>query len=524
MSGETKTSSNQEESLYQHDSAVKEAKWRALIDEVPDAVIIINETGIIQEANPATLKLFGYVPEELINQSVSILMPEPFRTKHGDYLKRYLETGEKHIIGRRREEIAVGKDGKAFPVTLSVSEARYDGVRLFVGIIHDLSNIKTNEEKLFQAQKYEAIAQLTAGIAHDFNNLLTVVQGNLEMLSAQVSSDAGHEILAEVLDAIDDGSHLVKQLLAFGRKQVLKPDVININQLVRDTLRLLRRTITETIEIHDTLARELPLVKVDPIQLENALMNLVINSRDAIAEHGQIFIETSVVSAADLPPNIPIDSLHELYVYIAVRDNGLGIPQDVLDHVFEPFFSTKKTSKGSGLGLSMVQGFIKQSGGEISIESELDRGTIVSLYLPCLDDSGTVSSDTSSDNKGYESGNGELILLVEDDARVRRVNSRRLAKIGYEVLEAKNGKQALEILAANPAVNLLFSDIAMPGGMRGHELADQACRLLPHLKVLLTTGYAEEHATSNLPRYRVLTKPYSVEQLAKYLREVLGEQ
>jgi len=265
-------------------------------------------------------------------------------------------------------------------------------------------------------------------------------------------------------------------------------------------------------------------VKVDPIQLENALMNLVINSRDAIVESGQIIIETSVVSVADLPSNLPPDSLHDLYVGLTVRDNGLGIPKDVLDHVFEPFFSTKNANDGSGLGLSMVQGFVKQSGGEISIESELHRGTAVSLYLPCVDDNATVSSDTSSDKIGYESGNGETILLVEDDARVRRLNSHRLAQMGYEVLEASNGKQALEILAANPVVDLLFSDIAMPGGIRGHELAVHARQLLPHLKVLLTTGYDKEHATSNLPRYKVLPKPYSAEQLAKYLREVLGEQ
>jgi len=263
---------------------------------------------------------------------------------------------------------------------------------------------------------------------------------------------------------------------------------------------------------------------VDPVQLENALMNLVINSRDAIGESGQIFVETSAISAADLPLNIPTDNLHDSYVQLTVRDDGLGMPKDVLDHVFEPFFSTKKSNEGSGLGLSMVQGFIKQSGGEVSIESELHRGTIVSLYLPCLDDNDKVSSDTSFGCREHENGNGELILLVEDDARVRRVNSQRLKKMGYVVLEAENGNQALEVLAASPSVNLLFSDIAMPGGMRGHELADHACRLLPHLKVLLTTGYAEEHTASNLPRYRVLAKPYSEEQLAKYLREVLGKE
>ncbi len=524
VSGKTKATSSEEEGLYEHESAVKEAKWRALIDGVSDAILIIDEIGIIQEVNPATTQLFGYAPEELIDQNISIVMSPPYRNQYESYIKHYLETGEKHIIGRRRETTAMRKDGTVFPVTLSVSEAKYDGVRLFVGIIHDLSDIKSNEEMLFQAQKYEAIAQLTAGIAHDFNNLLTVVQGNLEMLVAHVSSDVGGEVLTEVLDAIDDGSHMVKQLLAFGRKQVLKPDVVSVNGLVRDTLRLLRRTITETVEIQDTLARELPMVKVDPIQLENALMNLVINARDAMSEKGQILIETSVVSAADLPPYLPARSIHDSYVCISVQDDGAGMSKEVLDHAFEPFFSTKKANEGSGLGLSMVQGFIKQSGGEVYIESQLDRGTTVSLYLPCYEENNKASSDASPNGRSYGMGNGELILIVEDDPRVLRVNTQRLEKLGYGVLQAKNGKRALEVLATNPSVALLFSDIAMPGGMRGPELAVQACRLLPHLKVLLTTGYAAEQATSAPPCYKILTKPYSMAQLAKSMREVLSEK
>ena len=515
-------SSSNQEGYYQHESAVKEAKWRALITEVSDAVIIVDELGLIQEINPATMRLFDYSSAELLGQNISMLMPDSDHSQHHGYIQNYLETGKKKIIGEGREILAKHRDGKTFPVFLSVNEARYDGVRLFVGIIHDLSDIKKKEEQLFQAQKHEAIAQLTAGIAHDFNNLLTVVQGNLEMLDPYVTDSNAHEILTEVLDAIDDGSHLVKQLLAFGRNQVLKPDVVDVNNLVRGTLRLLRRTISESIDIKDTLRRRLPPVNVDPVQLENALVNLVINARDALHEGGQIIIETGQVSAYDFTMLTHSDVLSKTYVRIAVNDNGAGMTADVLAHAFEPFFSTKKTGEGTGLGLSMVHGFVKQSGGEIRLESTLGIGTVVTLYLPCAEDAPDVLSGVIQKSTGRHAGNGETILLVEDDERVRLVNAKRLEAMGYGILMAQDGTQALDILAENLGVSLLFSDIIMPHGVLGHELADQARLIKPSLKVLLTTGYAEEQTAANIGPYKVLTKPYSADQLARHIAKVLN--
>lgn len=511
------------EGKYHHESAVKEAKWRALVEEITDAVLIINKRGIIQEANPSAKKMFGYTPDELSGHNVSILMPEPDQNNHDRYIQHYLKTGEKRVIGQGREVQAKRKDGIIFPVFLSVSEARYDGVRLFVGIIRDLSETKRNEEQLFQAQKYESIAQLTAGVAHDFNNLLTVIQGNLEMLARHVSNETGQEILSEVLDAIDDGNHLVKQLLAFGRKQVLKPEFINVNGLIRETLRLLRRTITDAIEIEDKLAQNLPTVKVDPIQLENALINLVINARDALTENGKIRIETALVST--LPSHLrPHDVRPDVsYVRISVSDNGVGMPKEVQDRAFEPFFTTKRHENGTGLGLSMVQGFLKQSNGEVLIESEPGAGTTVSLYFPGSSEISDADHNTGSKNKQYQNTAKKIILLVDDNPKVRKINAQRLERIGYQVLQAGSGKQALEILSKNPKIDLLFSDIVMPGGMHGHELAAEACRLKPTLKILLTTGYSEEHITAKARHYRVLTKPYSVDQLAECLNAVLNQ-
>lgn len=499
------------------------AKWGAVISSVVDAIIIIDEAGCIQEANPATAKLFGHDVESLLGENVSVLMPEPYHSQHDDYVKRYLETGEKWIMDVGREVLAMHKSGKVFPIALSVSEVRYDDTRLFVGVIRDLTERKANEERLIEAQKTEAIAQLTAGIAHDFNNLLTVVQGNLEMLEAIVPQKEGQVLLEEVLGAIEDGSYMVRQLLAFGRKQTLRPEVTDINDLVQRLLRLLKRTLSESITIKSNLADGLPPLNIDPGQLENALLNLVINARDALADGGEILVETGLIERASLISKL--GQLHPKgsFVQIAVSDNGSGMPDDVLASAFEPFFSTKKTGKGSGLGLSMVYGFVKQSGGDIDIESQPGKGTVVTLILPSSSSEIRASASKSSliPTPTPGTGDGETILLVEDDAKVRRVNVRRLVALGYRVLEADNGPSALAVLAENEQVVALFSDIVMPGGMLGQELAGHACQMRPELKVILTTGYADEPARTGAVSYAVLTKPYSSLQLAQQLRSVL---
>jgi len=501
-----------------------QAKWHAVVESLVHALIVIDDRGIIQEVNPATLELFGYDEGEMVGQNVSMLMPEPYRHEHDSYLARYKKTGEKRIIGIGREVLAMRKDGKTFPVLLSVGEALDGGPRsFFFGVIYDLTEAKQNEERLVDAQKTEAVTQLTAGIAHDFNNMLTVIQGNLEMLDAHVADRDGRELLSEVLGAIEDGGRLVKQLLAFSRKQTLDPRVIDLNQLVAGLLKLLRRTISENIEIRDILGAGMTPVEVDPQQLENAILNLVINARDAMPGGGRISIETDMVDADNVMPGADIHPSTDRYARITIRDSGPGIPEDIMSRIFEPFFSTKAPGKGSGLGLSMAQGFTRQSGGDLLLETIPGQGTTLSILLP-----GLTSVQPTSRRPQFETdpnapvrGGKETILLVEDDARVRRANTRRLVALGYRVLEAADGPTALDILLKHDNVEVLFSDIIMPGGMLGNELAEKARLMRPKLKILLTTGYAEDAVSGRGSPFDLLSKPFRGKQLAAKVRTLL---
>lgn len=356
---------------------VEAAKWQAISKALVDAVILINEQGRIEEANPAAFDMFGYTARDLIGQNVSILMPEPYRTEHDDYLRIYRKTRKRHIIGIGREMVAQRKDGVIFPVKLSVGEARYDGSRLFVGVIHDLSETKRNEESLRQAQKVEIIAQLTTGVAHDFNNLLNVIQGNLEMMEQYIHHPEARAILDEVLAAIDDSSQFIKRLLAYGRGQKAHFETVDLDKLVRHFVGFARRSIGERIEINLHLAGDLPHIMIDPAQLEAALLNIILNAADAMNGTGRIDITTHIC----LRPSKPV-SVRNRFVCLDIKDNGRGMSDEILGHIFDPFFTTKPDGLGTGLGLSMVQGFIKQSDGEISIKTALGKGTTVSLIFP----------------------------------------------------------------------------------------------------------------------------------------------
>lgn len=503
--------------------STSEARWRAVVESLVHGLIVINEFGIIQELNSAACKLFGYSCEELVGQNVSILMPEPYHSEHDGYLHEYRETGIKRIIGVGREVVAMRKDGQVFPAMLSVGEARDDGPRGFVGVIYDLTEAKQNAERLLDAHKTEAITRLTAGIAHDFNNMLTVIQGNLEMLKDHVEGMDAQELLSDVTGAIEDGSLLVKQLLAVSRKQPLEPKTTDVNKLLRNLLKLIRRTIGEDIEIRDILSAVPAFVEVDPQQLENAILNLVINARDAMPDGGKISIETDVVDAADLVPQAGHDLLADRYARILIRDTGFGIPEDLNGQVFEPFFTTKEPGQGSGLGLSMALGFVRQSGGDLRLDSVPGDGTTVSILLPYLstDRSKTPDQALGAEARETHPGGHETILLVEDDERVRRANMYRLKALGYDVLQAADGPVALELLKDKQDIRMLFSDIVMPGGMLGNELAEKARRMRPKLKILLTTGYADDVAAQRKAGYALLTKPYNISQLAHKLRSVL---
>ncbi|WP_436081245.1 PAS domain S-box protein [Pararhizobium sp. LjRoot235] len=505
--------------------AEREAHLRSILDTVPDAMVVIDETGVIGSFSAAAGRLFGYVEDEVLGKNVRMLMPQPDRDAHDGYLSHYIRTGERRIIGYGRVVTGIKKDGTTFPMELSVGETTANGKRIFTGFIRDLTSRQRIEEELRQSQKMEAVGQLTGGIAHDFNNLLTVISGNLEMMETRLKDEALRELLREAQEAADDSAKLTSQLLAFGRRQPLNPKPVDAAMHVSTFSELLRRTLGETIELRSVTNGTPGQVMVDASQLQNALLNLALNARDAMPRGGRLTVEIARTlldrDYAQMYPEVRTGN----YVLISVTDTGSGMTNEVKRHAFEPFFTTKAVGSGTGLGLSMVYGFVKQSGGHIQLYSEPGQGTSVRIFLPAFaegNDKTGAEDGASLPDRDIPKGR-ETILVVEDEARVRRVSVMRLRVAGYTVLEADKGSDALEMLAAHPEVGLLFTDIIMPGGMTGDELARYARALRPDLKVLFTSGYAEPNIAGKefTDPGSWLQKPYSARDLATRLRELL---
>ena len=505
--------------------AEREAHLRSILDTVPESMIVIDETGYITSFSAAAERLFGYSAEEVQGRNVKMLMPSPDRERHDGYIGHYVSTGERRIIGYGRVVTGQRKDGTVFPMELSVGETRVNGKRIFTGFVRDLTSRHKIEEELRQAQKMEAIGQLTGGLAHDFNNLLTVISGNLEMIEGRISDERLLAMLREAQSAAEDGAKLTGQLLAFGRKQPLNPKIVDVGRLVSGFSDLLRRTVGETIELRTVIAGAANEALVDASQLQNAILNLTLNARDAMPRGGRLSIEISRVKLdvdyAQMYPHVRTGD----FVLVSVTDTGHGMSAEVKQRAFDPFFTTKGVGAGTGLGLSMVYGFAKQSGGHVQLYSEEGQGTSVRIFLPAIQyaTDAPSASEPSVPAASPLPGGSETVLAVEDDARVRRVAVSRLTDLGYQVIEAENGAEALEKLRENPDVALLFTDIVMPGGMTGDELADIVRTERPQIKILFTSGYAEpeiagrEFASSG----SWLKKPYTAKELAVRLRELL---
>lgn len=507
----------------QDDLAARESHLLSILETVPEAMVVIDEAGVTLSFSKAAERLFGFTAEEVCGKNVKMLMPNPDRSRHDDYISRYLTTGERRIIGFGRVVTGQRKDGTTFPMELAVGEAATSGRRIFTGFIRDLTSRHKMEEELRQSQKMEAIGQLTGGIAHDFNNLLTVISGNLEMIERRLENERLLALLREAQGAADDGAKLTGQLLAFGRRQALNAKLADIGQLVSNFADLLRRTLGEAIELRTVITGAALSALVDTAQLQNALLNLALNARDAMPRGGRLTVEISRAHLdADYAQMYPQVRTGD-YVLVSVSDTGAGMSAEVQQRAFEPFFTTKGVGSGTGLGLSMVYGFARQSGGHVQLYSELDRGTTVRLFLPAAAGPRSGAGERAGEADAPASPRGhECILVVEDDARVRRVAVARLEDEGYRVIEAGDGARALAALAEHPEIELLFTDIVMPGGMLGDELAKEARALRPDLKVLFTSGYAEPGlAGRELDEGSWLKKPYTARELATRLRLLL---
>jgi len=383
------------------------------------------------------------------------------------------------------------------------------------------------EERLRQSQKMEAIGQLTGGLAHDFNNFLTVVIGALDRLDGALSSrPEEREIAQTALSASLRGAELTRKLLAFARKQSLQSTDVDFNELAAGMIDLLRRTLGEKVEVEIVGAPNLWLARTDPAQVESALANLAINARDAMPRGGRLTIETAnavldAAYAAENPDVRPGD-----YVMIAVTDTGAGIPTSDLARVVEPFFTTKAPGEGSGLGLSMVYGFVSQSGGHMKIYSASGQGTVVRLYFPRAAASGKPVAAPPAPAAQENVAGGQLILVVEDNADVQKTAIRHLTELGYRTVAAASAKEAIAILEKDPGIQAIFTDIVMPGGMNGWELGGVAQRLRPGIPILYTSGFSEttvQDSRAQQAANRFLGKPYRKQDLARKMQDVLSQ-
>lgn len=498
---------------------------RGIIDTALDAFVQIDESGAVTDWNSQAENIFGWPRDQALGKKLGeLIIPEIHRAAHKLGLERFQRTGEGAILGRRIEIEAQRCDGREIKVELSITALRRRGGTVFNGFIRDLTDKIAAEDRIRQAEKMEAVGQLTGGIAHDFNNILTVITGTIEILAEAVEKEPQLAAITKMIDeAASRGADLTQHLLAFARKQPLQPRETDVNTLIIDTVKLLRPTLGEQIEIESAFEDEACVATVDPNQLATAILNLALNSRDAMPGGGKLILETSMAFLDASYANMHSDVRPGRYVLIAVSDTGTGIPAGILDKVFNPFFSSKEPGKGTGLGLSMVYGFVKQSAGHIMIYSEEGHGTTIKMYLP----PGTgalLASDTGL--APAVQGGHETILVVEDDKLVRDYVLTQLHSLGYVTLDAANAAEALAIVEAGKKFDLLFTDVIMPGAMNGRQLANELYKTRPGLKVLFTSGYTENaiiHHGRLDSGVLLLAKPYRKSDMAAMIRKALAD-
>jgi PAS domain S-box-containing protein len=531
-----------------------ESQMSTILAIAADAIISLNENMRIMVFNEGAASMFGYSKDEIIGQSLDVLIPERFRGSHHTHVAQFAGSPvAARKMGERQEIFARRKDGAEFPAEASIAKQEIDGRRSYMVVVRDVTERKLAEAALasanselenrvaertreleaeisrreaahaalVQAQRMEAFGQLTGGVAHDFNNLLTIVTGNLELLADTTQPELSRTLLRRAADAADMGAALTKRLLTFARRRRLSPQVVDINDLILALMEILKRSIGEHITLTTILAGNVWAPKVDPSEIENAILNLAINARDAMPNGGELIVETRNVAGADLP----FDGGDREFVLLSVTDTGEGMPPEVLERAFEPFFSTKEPGRGTGLGLSTVYGFAEQSGGHASIESKVGFGTTVNLYLPRAD-AGAEATVTNQSEPLPLSENNEVILVVEDNAEVRELTLQRVEGLGYVALEAESGPAAVRVIESGEHVDLVLSDIVMAGGMSGYELARWIGEHTPHIHVVLTTGYAAEEARQDpaAEATPILRKPYKRAELAIALNDALRRE
>ena len=495
----------------------------ALLESASQAIIGVDIQGRIVLVNSRTEEMFGYSRQELIGASIELLVPEVVRKAHAGHREDFFARPRVRLAGLGMDLAAGRKDGTEFPVEISLSHVKTAEGIFAIAFVTDISQRKKLEDQLLHAQKMEAVGRLAAGVAHDFNNLLTVIMGYVEMLMVEAEGQPDLvDYAQEIQYAANRASALTAQLLAFSRRQVSQPKVIDLNEVVTHSTKLLRRVIGEDIEIATHLDADLGKVKADPIHIDQVIMNLVVNARDAMGGGGKLTLETANTVLDDDYVGRHIGVKAGPYAMLAISDTGSGMSPEVRDRIFEPFFTTKEAGKGTGLGLSIVYGIVKQNHGEVMVYSEVGKGTTFKIYLPLVE----VAAEAASQEAGpTELRGSETILLCEDEAGIRKLVRTMLDKQGYQVLEASSPQEAMQIAAAkNGAIHLLLTDVVMPQ-MSGFDLARAVRERRPGVKVLYMSGYTDNRVSSSwelAPDTPFLHKPFTAVNLAQKIREALA--
>ncbi|MBA2720118.1 MAG: PAS domain S-box protein [Chloroflexi bacterium] len=493
---------------------------RALTDTVTDAIVTIDRGSTIRAANPAAHEMFGYAENTLVGRSLTELMPDEARRQHLAGLDSYLETGRRRINWQGTELVARHSSGREIPIEVSFAEYGTGADRRFTGVIRDVRHRRDLEEQLRQAQKMDALGQLAGGVAHDFNNILTAVYGFTDLARGGLdTNDEKYEQLGFVIDAATRGRDLVAQLLAFGRRQVLNPEHLDMNDVVASVEPMLRRLIGENIEMTTRMGAGLGTVTADRTQLAQVLINLAVNARDAMPDGGHLTIETGAIDldAEYAAEHAGVNPGH--YALLSVTDDGVGMDPATKSRIFEPFFTTKPIGHGTGLGLATVHGIVEQSGGRIWVYSEPDRGTTFKVYLPATAESPTLNAPA---RPSAPRGHGEVVLVTEDDESIRSLARISLERFGYRVIVAGHPDEALEMFHSTP-VAVLVTDVVMPG-RSGIELANVIRASNPSLPVVFMSGYAsaaidQQGALDGGDVY--LPKPFTPDDLARAVARAL---
>ena len=504
-----------------------EAAFRGLFESAPDAIVLVNEDGRITLVNAHAESIFGYARKELIGKPVEMLLPERFRERHIGHRTAFQANPTIRRMGVGIELFALRKDGVEIPVEVTLSPLRTNEHTEILSIIRDVSERKQLELQLSQSQKMEAIGRLAGGVAHDFNNHLGVIIGYSELLLDRLPpGDPLRKSATMIREAGQRSASLTRQLLAFSRRQIFEPKVLDLNAVVSDIDSMLRPLIGEDVELVTLLDPSLGKLRADPAQVDQIIMNLAVNARDAMPHGGRLILQTSNADLDEAYASKHATVKPGHYVMLAVSDNGTGMDKQTQEQIFEPFFTTKEKGQGTGLGLSMVYGIVKQSGGYIWVYSELGQGTTFKIYLPRMDED---VADASAEPVLRPASTGqEIVLVVEDEGMLRELFCEFLRESGYTVLAAGTGEEAVEISSRHQGpIHLLLTDAVMPG-IRGRELAHSLEQRRPDMKVLFVSGYTDDSVLRSglvQPGTAFLQKPFSRGALTRKVRAVLdGEE